>query len=259
MLRNLFEPSKDARVAEIAELIGKLDQSPFAITADVDEVDPLPGYEAWSEVYDSFNPLIEAEQPMVWAVLDSLPVGVALDAACGTGRHSAHLSATGWTVIGVDQSEPMLARARTKAPSARFEVGSLTSLPVDDESVDVVVCALALTHLTSLDTAVGDFARVVRTGGRVVLSDIHPFASLTLGQAFFETQDGRRLFVRNHVHLPSAYLSAFAAHGLSVRRCAEPLMTEEWLPRLAVGFSREATAEAYVGLPFALIWDLEKT
>ena len=172
-------------------------------------------------------------------------------------RASASAAQTGY---GYDAA---LENAPPTAASARPELSPLGSKCSDTLSEVPKQQGPARTarsgaHST-LDTAVGDFARVVRTGGRVVLSDIHPFASLTLGQAFFETQDGRRLFVRNHVHLPSAYLSAFAAHGLSVRRCAEPLMTEEWLPRRAVGFSREATAEAYVGLPFALIWDLEKT
>ena len=252
-------PSKPARVAEMADLVAKLDQEPYSITAEVRELEPLPGYEAWSEVYDTFNPLIEVEQPIVWSLLDPLPPGVVVDAACGTGRHAQHLAERGWTVIGVDQSEPMLSRARAKLPEARFEVAQLTALPVENGSADAVVCALALTHLTSLSDAVGEFGRVVRPGGRVVLSDIHPMAALALGQAFFETPDGQRRFVRNHVHLHSAYLDAFAAAGLTVRACIEPLMEEAFLPRLGMAMARDATVEAYLGLPFALIWELEKT
>jgi SAM-dependent methyltransferase len=46
--------------------------------------------------------LLEIEQPIVREILDGLPLGVAIDAACGTGRHTAYLASLGHTVIGVD-------------------------------------------------------------------------------------------------------------------------------------------------------------
>jgi len=38
------------------------------------------------------NQLIDLEQPIVWGLLDGLPRGTVLDAACGTGRHAEHLA-----------------------------------------------------------------------------------------------------------------------------------------------------------------------
>ena len=60
--------------------------------------------------------MIELEEPAVRRILDALPCGVALDAACGTGRHAEFLLQQGHQVVGVDTSQDMLAVARKKLP-----------------------------------------------------------------------------------------------------------------------------------------------
>lgn len=71
------------------------------------------GYQGWAPYYDQQqNQLIDLEQPVVRRILDTLPLGVVLDAACGTGRHTQYLAAVGHRVVGVDSSTEMLAVAR---------------------------------------------------------------------------------------------------------------------------------------------------
>lgn len=106
-------------------------------------------------------------------MLEQVPPGTAVDAACGTGRFSEVLARKGHDVVGVDSSPQMLARARQRLPQARFVLGDLQELPVADGSVDVVVCALALSHLPSLEPAMREFARVLRPNGHLVVSDVH--------------------------------------------------------------------------------------
>ncbi len=54
------------------------------------------GYRNWAATYDlQANQLIDMEQPIVRGILDRLPPGTALDAACGTGRHAAVLAVPG--------------------------------------------------------------------------------------------------------------------------------------------------------------------
>jgi ubiquinone/menaquinone biosynthesis C-methylase UbiE len=62
-------------------------------------------------------------------------------------RHRPSCRVFGHTVIGVDTSPEMLAVARAKIAAADFREGDLHQLPVPDQHVDVVVCALALTHV----------------------------------------------------------------------------------------------------------------
>ena len=203
------------------------------------------------------NALIRAEQPIVEQLTRDVPPGKVLDAACGTGRHAEHLAAKGHDVTGIDASPEMLALARSKVPSATFAEGDFCRLDFEDGSFDLVVCSLALTHVRDLATPIAEFARVVRSGGRVVLSDIHPMNVLILGQGFFSDEKGDFAFVRNYVHHISSYVDAITAAGLTIRGCVEPL-GDTAAAGPATQFVPEAAARAVNGLPFALVWDLEK-
>lgn len=137
--------------------------------------DPSTGYAAWSASYDEpGNPVVAIEGDALREQFKALRPGRALDAACGTGRHAFALEQLGHTVVGVDASETMLARAREKSLTLELRRGDLTALPLEDASVDLAVCALALTHLPDLGPPLAELARVVRPGGRVILSDVHP-------------------------------------------------------------------------------------
>ena len=80
----------EARLAEVRALLRSADQ--FGDGADTRPITTGEGYRAWAESYDQpGNGLIDLEQPVVRGILDGLPHGTALDAACGTGRHSEYL------------------------------------------------------------------------------------------------------------------------------------------------------------------------
>ncbi|WP_369148903.1 class I SAM-dependent methyltransferase [Streptomyces sp. R44] len=226
--------------------------------ATVNELDAAEGYAAWSAVYDSLpSSYIEVEEPVVGKILDGLAPGVALDAACGTGRQTRTLTGRGHRVIGVDQSPHMLEKARAHSPAADLRVGHLERLPLDDDSVDLAICSLAMTHLPDVTPAVAELARVVRPGGRIVVTDLHPFVISLQGQCLFVHGSEELAFVRNHVHLLSHYLDAFGAAGLRVRACHEPLFNG----RLAPGGYEEAIGDAaraaWEGLPIVVVWDVE--
>src|ERR1051326_4907044 len=127
---------------------------------------------ALGSTYDhEHNPLIDLETSVLGPMLDRYSPGLALDAACGTGRWAAYLSQRGHTVRGVDQSPQMLEVARRRLPDVEFIHGDLERLPVPDTSIDLVVCALAMTHLAALGQHFGSSPescgrrRPRRTGG----------------------------------------------------------------------------------------------
>jgi ubiquinone/menaquinone biosynthesis C-methylase UbiE len=264
LFRRLVEDddaAAQARIDEVRRIVGAEEEATFGLGTDVPELDPRAGYAQWAATYDRpGNPLITREQPVVWELLDAFPPGRALDAACGTGRHAARLVERGHEVTGVDGSPEMLELARTRVPEARFLEGDLHDLPADDGEFDLAVCALALGHCGELDGPVAELARVVRPGGAIVLSDLHPAISVAGGQALFEAADGSLAFVREHIHLHGEYLEAFAEAGLDVVRCLEPRFgaEEAGMQGMAAQFIPEATRAAFVGLPGALIWQLER-
>jgi ubiquinone/menaquinone biosynthesis C-methylase UbiE len=258
----ITEPSAvRARLDDIRRIVEGLDRFPNDLVVPVVEYGVDDGYDAWAPRYDGPNPATEVDEAAVHAILADLPSGIALDAACGTGRHSAHLRARGFEVTGVDANRSMLTIAEAKVPDCDFRVGDLAALPVDDDAVDVVVCSLALTHVERIEPVLGEFARVVRPGGSVVLSDIHP-AALTFGSvAVFPTgRDQLELhYVRSVVHPVSEYVQAATATGLVVRACREPVMPESAITRNpAFAVVPDAVRQAFEGLPFLLVWRLDK-
>ena len=251
--------ARQARVEEMRGLLVRMGESEeLGRPAEGAEYDLAEGYRLWSETYDAPLRLSPLEEPAVHRLLDSLPPSLVLDAACGTGRHSVYLAERGHRIIGIDRSPEMLERARRKIGAGEFRVGDLSALPLGDESVDAAVCALALVHLADVSAAVGELARVVRPGGRVIISDVHPFVILLGWQAQFRSSTGAPGFMRIHPHLPSAYCQAFAAAGLRVRGCDEPLLTPESAVTVAAKRLPEANRAAFVGLPGVIVWDLEK-
>jgi len=182
-----------------------------------------------------------------------------LDAACGTGRHAAHLAAAGHPVVGVDASEAMLARARRRLPGADLRVGELTRLPLEDESVAGAVCALALSHLPEIAGAIAELGRVLAPGGRLVISDPHPLASGVLGwRAVYTDEDGERRMIPEYPRLHGEYVDAFAAAGLVVRRLIEPGLTAAQARERAKGRHEAAFEQALMGLPAVIVWEVER-
>jgi SAM-dependent methyltransferase len=261
LLRHLYDGSDDDADRRLAEVRRVLDDGAFATREAVSEADPLTGYRSWSERYDEpGNLIIALEEPVVWSLLDAAAPGRALDAACGTGRHARHLVDRGHRVVGIDVSPEMLAHARSRVPEATLLEADLERIPADDAAFDLAVAGLALAHLPALTGAVGELARVLRPGGRLVISVLHPFQALLGWHAPFEDAHGQRRFVREHAHTHGDYLAAFVAAGLEVRRCLEPALAAEHVraKRRAFRHIPDATLAAYAGLPGVLIWDVEK-
>ena len=252
----------DRETVEMIEAeIRRLAAVPANGWSDVPERTVAEGYPEWAPGYDQpSNPIIQLEESVVPALLAESPPGRALDAACGTGRHTARLAELGHDVVGVDETEAMLRLARTRVPGGDFRVGSLTALPLEDKEIDLAVCSLALTHLADLGPAVAELHRVVRRGGRVVVSDVHPTMVALGSQAAYRVGDERAGFVRNHQHWPGAYLAAFAAAGLDVRASHDLTYRQEeidlWIGRLDL--APEVAYEALVGLPAIIVWDLAR-
>jgi SAM-dependent methyltransferase len=261
LLRHLYDGSDEEADRRLAEVRRLLHDDAFAIGEPTSEAEPRDGYRSWSESYDEpGNPIVAIEQPVVWSLVEALPAGRALDAACGTGRHTRRLVDLGHDVTGVDITPEMLERAAASVPEARFLRADLRRLPFDDGSFDLVVCGLALSHLPELEPAVRELARVLRPDGHMVVSVLHPFQAHLGWHAPFADESGARGFVREYPHTHAAFLGAFRAAGLELSDCAEPRLELEHVrtKRRAFEHVPEAAAAAYAGLPGVLVWDVTR-
>lgn len=261
LLRHLYDGTDDDADRRLAEVRALLDDEAFSSGELTSEADPQAGYTSWASSYDDpGNPVIALEEPAVRSLVDPLASGRALDAACGTGRHARHLVDMGHDVVGVDLTPEMLSRARAAVPEAVFLEADLLAIPADDAGFDLVVCGLALAHVADLRGAIAELARVLRPGGHLVLSVLHPFQAFLGWHAPFEDEHGRRRFVREHTHTHADYLAAFRAANLHVRDCIEPALAaaDVEAKRRAFRHVPDAALAAYVGLPAVLVWDTER-
>lgn len=212
----------ERRLAEVRRLLADeaLANHPGVL---VEQVDTKTESEQWALTYDEGrNGLFDADEPIMYEILDAQPVGTALDAACGTGRYADHLASRGHRVIGIDSSPDMLAKARVRVPVAQFALGDLHRLPLRDDTVDTVVCGLALTHVAELEPVFAEFARVLRTGGHLVISDVHPELVFRGSVPAAISAAGTPLIVEAHRHSSGTFLRAALKLGFAVRRCEEP-------------------------------------
>ena len=156
-------------MAPDADPIGNwLDQG----TSDAGEV--ADRYDGWASGYDDDLASWSYQAPSVVAEIVSSrhpTAGSVLDVGCGTGLVGRALRARGFAgeIQGLDISEESLEVARQSGAYASAERADLQQrLPLQDDSVDVLVCVGVMTYLPDVESVWREFARVTRPGGLVV-------------------------------------------------------------------------------------------
>lgn len=140
----------------------------------------LKAYSQAAANYDAEpNSLLFTETGTVLALLGLRPGDRLLDAACGTGKYVRAGLEAGAACDGLDFSSEMLALAAAKCPGARLTRHDLMALPLPfaDGSFNKIVLAHALWHVGGIDKLFADFARLLASGGRLIVSVTHPEAA----------------------------------------------------------------------------------
>ncbi|MHC4091764.1 MAG: class I SAM-dependent methyltransferase, partial [Planctomycetota bacterium] len=214
------------------------------------------GYDAWARVYDTEgNPLVALEGPVVRGWLGGVAGRRVADVGCGTGRHAVWLAQAGAQVVALDLSDGMMSRAVAKAGAGRVHFCYYRvpePLPLADGSCDYVIFALVADHVQQLEAAFGEFARVLVSGGQVILSVVHPAMNLAgITARFFDPDTGDEVRVAAFEHSIADYVNAALAGGLTLAEMVERKATEE----LAQNAPRAAK---YLGWPMLLALRLIK-
>jgi SAM-dependent methyltransferase len=136
--------------------------------------------EPFSRALERMNRFQEPEAHALIADL-GLPTGSSgLDVGCGVGLYTLWLAeAVGprGRVIGIEPSAERVEEARAlvgdRLPASRleFRAGDATKLDLADGTLDWVWCGDVLHHVQETGRALGEFARVVRPGGRIVVKE----------------------------------------------------------------------------------------
>ncbi len=122
-------------------------------------------------------------RPLAQRIASALPPAAqVLEVAPGPGFLSIELAKRGLQVRAIDISKTFVEIAKRNAAAegveARFDLGNAAALPVEDASVDFVVCRAAFKNFTEPVKALAEFRRVLRPGGKALLIDMRRDASV---------------------------------------------------------------------------------
>lgn len=175
------------------------------------------GHRIWAPIYDAGpNPLLALETRLVLDRLSPMRAARFLDIACGTGRWMELAQERGARVFGVDFCAEMLREASRKPGLAGcVSLADACSVPVSDGAADLTLCSFAMGYFPSPHQAIAEMARVSGKGGRVVVSDLHPWA-LAAGWTRSFRSDGRIYEIDHHQHPIAAWEAAAESAGLAL-------------------------------------------
>ena len=140
-----------------------LEKDPSQVAAMFDEV---------ADAYDLTNDVLTGGIDRLWRRATVAAIGakagdVVLDIAAGTSTSSEPLAAAGVHVIPADFSLGMLRVGVRRRPELAFTAADATRLPFADGSFDAVTMSFGLRNVVDVTTALAEFARVTKPGGRL--------------------------------------------------------------------------------------------
>jgi ubiquinone/menaquinone biosynthesis C-methylase UbiE len=161
-------------------------------------------YTEWAATYDTCaNPTRDLDGLALRSLMGSDRLNWVVEAGCGTGKNTRYFAQIAQRVHALDFSAGMLevARRSASAPQVQFDEADLSAgWPCASGCADLVSFNLVLEHINNLAPVLGEAARVLRPGGRVLVSELHPFKQYQSSQARFLSAAGTEVKVPAFTH-----------------------------------------------------------
>ena len=196
-------------------------------------LDRRRAYAEWAASYppSAHNALMRVEEAAMLRLLPPLAGLRVLDAGSGTGRYARLAMERGAReVVQFDASEAMLEVAVRVGVSIR---GELSQLPFRDSCFDLVVSGLVLPDVSDILPVIAEWGRVLRYGGMLVYSTLHPDGGRLGWSRTFETSAGS-WSLPAYWHESEAHHRACIAAGLMVECVVEPCVDQQPHPAALV-------------------------
>jgi ubiquinone/menaquinone biosynthesis C-methylase UbiE len=203
-----------------------------------ERVEIVEGYDKWAPTYDAgHNPLIALEEDITLDFIGDVKNQKVLDIGCGTGRYCELLAKSGAKVVGLDPSSKMLDYAKKKVTcELKFELrlGRIEDAELPANHFDVVLSALTLGHISKLEPVIKKIDRIIKSRGRLIVSDIHPYWPIS-GHDYTEFFDrsGQEYRIPEYAHLLEEYWNLFKRFKFCIEGIREPKIDDRLIERFS--------------------------
>jgi ubiquinone/menaquinone biosynthesis C-methylase UbiE len=181
-------------------------------------------YDQWSATYDSVeNKTRDLEKIACEATLGEIAFKNVLELGGGTGKNTSWLSERAEHVMSVDFSEEMQAVARAKVRSGKVEfrlADVREPWHFGEVGADLITCSLILEHVEDLGFVFKQASKIISSGGRFYICELHPFKQYEGSKPRFETEDGVQV-TECFQHHVTDYTEAGLTNGFEIERIDE--------------------------------------
>lgn len=187
------------------------------------------GYDLYAEKYrsaENYKFLDSFENGEIAVLLGDLSAKKVLDAGCGSGRLIKILRERGAKITAIDISEKMLARIRKKYPDVEVVRSDARKMPFKSDYFDVVIAAFLIVHIKNLDEFFEECYRVLRPGGKLIVTNINQRRAPKL-----ETKNGE-IVIESYYHRPKDVVRSLESAFFKIEKEQFVYENEIWMNQI---------------------------